>query len=82
MLFTGDLEELEKWLEKREKKIQKKTETLNCTLSSEETDTADTYYETSIFAPLCQVGTGVEILDTENNLPLSSWNLGKIRFRE
>lgn len=81
-LHTGDEDELESWLEKREKTLQKKynNEDIWVSLKSVEED-YEAHYQKDILSPLYRVGSGVQEYNKDNS-PLSSWNLGKLRLKE
>ncbi len=82
MLFTGDEQELESWLEKREKSLQKKYNNEDIGVSYKIMDEDyEAHYQKDILSPLYKVGSGVQEYDTEKS-PRSSWNLGKIRLKE
>ncbi len=81
-LYNGDIEELESWLEKREKLLQKKFDNEDIGLSAKIIDEEyDAHYQKDILTSLYRVGSGVQVSDT-NHSPLSSWNLGKLRLKE
>lgn len=82
VLFSGDADELESWIEKREKNLQKKYNNEDINVSAKIIDEDyEAHYQKDILAPLYKVGSGVQKYDTENK-PLSSWNLGKLRLKE
>lgn len=82
MLYTGDEDELDTCLEKREKTLQKKYNNEDINLSAKIVDEDyDAHYQKDILTPLYKVGSGVQVYD-KNKSPLSSWNLGKLRLKE
>lgn len=81
-LYNGNIEELESWLEKREKLLQKKFDNEDIGLSAKIIDEEyDAHYQKDILTSLYRVGSGVQVSDTKDS-PLSSWNLGKLRLKE
>lgn len=82
VLYNGDIEELELWLEKREKLLQKKFDNEDVGLSAKIVDEDyEAHYQKDILTSLYKVGSGVQAFGI-NDSPLSSWNLGKIRLKE
>jgi dipeptidase D len=81
VLYSGDMGELESWLEKREKSLQKKFKNEDIGLSVKIVDEEDAYYQKDILNALSKVGSGVQ-KSLPDTTPLSSWNLGKIRLKE
>lgn len=82
VLYTGDEDELDTWLEKREKTLQKKYNNEDINLSAKIVDEDyEAHYQKDILIPLYKVGSGVQVYD-KNKSPLSSWNLGKLRLKE
>ncbi len=81
-LYDGDIEEFQSWLEKREKKLQKKLQNEDIWITAKIIeDDYDTHYEKGIMGALAEVGSGVQKSLSED-IPLSSWNIGKLRFKE
>lgn len=81
-LHSGDIDELESWLEKREKLLQKKYNNEDINLSVKIVDEDyEAHYQKDILMPLYKVGSGVQTYDKDKS-PLSSWNLGKLRLKE
>ena len=82
VLYNGDMEELESWLEKREKTLQKKFNNEDIGLSAKIVDEEyDAHYQKDIMNSISEVGSGMQ-KSLPDNTPLSSWNLGKIRLKE
>ena len=82
VLYTGDEDELDTWLEKREKTLQKKYNNEDINLSAKIVDEDyEAHYQKDILVALYKVGSGVQVYD-KNKSPLSSWNLGKLRLKE
>ena len=76
------MEELESWLEKREKTLQKKFNNEDIGLSAKIVDEEyDAHYQKDIMNSISEVGSGMQ-KSLPDNTPLSSWNLGKIRLKE
>lgn len=80
-LYTGNVEKLEKSLKAKQRKLRKKYENENIKVTVEKLGGSEPFYDMrETCRSIVRSRSGVDIWHEDGITPLSSWNLGKIRF--